>query len=164
MYVKIFSQILDSSIADDPKLRHFFMDLLLLSDQDGNVIMTPNSIKNRLRCKLEDVEWGIQELQKPDPGNRDKTDPLKGRRIVPLEGHGYGWKIINYHIYRDYKTAKEMREASAERVRRWREKNKKDPRVGETPREIAYVKALNNGDQNEADRIAAMRSGEPHES
>jgi hypothetical protein len=156
LYVKIFSQILDSSLADDPKLRHFFMDILLLSDHDGNVIMTPNSIKNRLRCKLEDVEWGLQELQKPDPMSLNKDN--QGRRLIPLDGHGYGWKILNYHIYRDYKSAREMREASAERVRRWREKNKKEPKVGKTPREIAFVKALNNGDQAEADRIAEMRS------
>lgn len=160
MYVKIFSQILDSSLADDPKLRHFFMDLLLLSDPDGNVIMTPVAIANRTRSELSHVQWALEELQKPD--RHSLTPDCDGRRIVPLEGHGYGWKIVNYHIYRDYKTAKEMRKASAERVKRWRENNKKKGKngaseyVGETPRERAYVEAEGNGDHAECDRIAAM--------
>jgi hypothetical protein len=122
MYVKIFSQILDSSLADDRKLRHFFMDLLLLSDPDGNVIMTPNAIATRIRAGVEEAEWGLTQLQKPDSGSLSKEN--EGRRLVPLEGHGYGWRIVNYHTYRDYKTAKEMREASAARVKKWREKKK----------------------------------------
>lgn len=154
MYVKIFSQILDSSLADDRRLRHFFMDLLLLSDPDGNVIMTPNAIATRIRADVKEVEWGLVELQKPDPGSLSKEHD--GRRLVPLDGHGYGWRIVNYHIYRDYKTAKEMREASAARVRKWREKNAKKVKRGVPgTREKAYEKAYGDGDREECDRLSA---------
>lgn len=126
MYVKLYNQILDSSLADNRKLRHFFTDLLLCSDPDGNVIMTKEAIRNRIRATLEEVEWGIEELMKPDAVSL--TPDHDGRRIIPLEGHGYGWKIINYSIYRDYKSAQQMREASAERVRKWRENQAKKPK------------------------------------
>jgi hypothetical protein len=138
MYVKLFNQILDSSIAKNPKLRHFFIDLLLCSDPDGNVIMTKDAIAQRIRCSIEEVEWGIKELEKPEDGSLSLTEG--GRRIIPLEGHGYGWKVVNYTLYRDYKTAKQMRDATAERVRRCREKKKTSnwrPPMAKKPGEIA---------------------------
>ena len=155
MYVKIFSQILDSSLADNPKLRHFFMDLLLLSDPDGNLIMTPRAISNRIRMTFSEVEWGLGELQKPD--KKSLSLAHEGRRLIPLEGHGYGWHIVNYQLYRDYKTAKEMREATAERVRRWRENRAKKYPVGGTPLpgEAEYVEAVKAGDQVKADKIVS---------
>lgn len=142
MYVKIYSHILDSSLADNRRLRHFFMDLLLLSDPDGNIIMTPGAIQSRIRSTLDEVQWGLEELQKPDKHSRNLESD--GRRIVPLEGHGYGWRIVNYKAYRDYKSAKELREASAERVRRWREKHLK--RGKELPGERAFLKRQKKGE------------------
>ena len=153
MYVKIFSQILDSSLADNPRLRHFFMDLLLLSDCDGNVIMTPTAIANRTRTKIEEVKWGLDELQKPDRMSLNKDHD--GRRIVPLDGHGYGWQILNYKLYRDYKTADEMRQASAERVKRWREKRSKLKQGKPLAGEPEAVQAMGDGDDARADEIAA---------
>lgn len=120
MYVKLFNRILESSIAHNRKLRHFFTDLLLLSDPDGNVIMTKASIGLRIRATMEEVEWGLSELMKPDPESLHSE--FGGRRIVPLEGHGYGWKIVNYAIYRDLKSSKQLREETAERVRKHRAK------------------------------------------
>lgn len=124
MYVKIYNKILESSIADNRKLRHFFMDLLLCSDADGNVIMTKTAIAARIRADLEEVEWGIEELMKGDGESFHKDQD--GRRIVPLDGCGYGWKIVNFERYRDFKTSREMREATAERVKKFREKHKRN--------------------------------------
>ena len=122
MYVKLFNRILDSSLADNRKLRHFFVDLLLCSDADGNVIMTKDAIARRIRAEISEVEWGLDELLKPEA---DSLNPdHEGRRILPLDGHGYGWKILNFEFYRDMKNAQQLREASAERVRRHRAKKK----------------------------------------
>lgn len=122
MYVKLYNRILDSSIADNRKLRHFFTDLLLLADPDGNVVMTKTAIATRIRSTVEEVEWGLSELMKPD--QESLTPEHGGRRVIPLDGHGYGWTIVNYESYRDLKTAKELREKTAERVRKHREKKK----------------------------------------
>lgn len=119
MFVKLHNQILDSSIADNRKLRHFFIDLLLCSDQEGVVLMTKNAIASRIRAPVEEVEWGLGELQKPDPESR--TPDNEGKRIAPLEGHGHGWKILNYQMYRGLKSAEQLRTATRERVKRWRE-------------------------------------------
>lgn len=125
MYVKLFNRILESSIARDRKLRHFFIDLLLLSDPDGNVIMTKAAIGLRIGATIDEVEWGLRELMKPDPESLHPEH--EGRRVMPLEGHGYGWKIVNYAAYRDLKTSKQLREETAERVRRHRAKKNGKP-------------------------------------
>lgn len=120
MFVKLFSQILDSSIADNRKLRHFFTDLLLCADADGCVMMTDAAISRRTGAPMDEVEWGLAELSKPDP--RSKTPDHEGRRIERVEGHGYGWKILNYEMYRSLRDAEQMRAAGRERSRRHREK------------------------------------------
>jgi len=167
MYVKIHNQILDGSLANDRKLRHLFMDLLLCSDPDGNVMMTREAISLRIRAPLEEVDWGIVELQKPDAGSLSPT--YEGRRIVRLDGHGYGWKIVNYEYYRDLKSERQRRDDTAERVRRFRERQalkeagkavpdgltpKKRGRVrksagGSLPGEQAYVQAQRGGASEE---------------
>lgn len=120
MFVKLFSQILDSSIADNRKLRHFFTDLLLCADADGCVMMTDAAISRRTGASMEEVEWGLAELSKPDP--RSKTPDFEGRRIAKVEGHGYGWKILNYEHYRSLRDAEQMRAAGRERQRKFRER------------------------------------------
>ena len=122
MFVKLFTQILDSSIADDRRLRHFFTDILLCADMKGFVMMTESAISRRIGAPLDEVEWGLAELEKPDP--RSKTPDCDGRRIERLEGSGYGWKIINFETYRALKSAEDMREKTRERVRRFRSKSK----------------------------------------
>ena len=166
MYVKVFNKILDSSIADNRRLRHFFIDLLLCADADGNVLMTKTAIAFRIRCDISEVEWGLAELMKPEPGSG--TQEYEGRRIIPLEGHGYGWKIVNYSVYRDYKNSRDLREATAERVRRYRSKvrsgeivevkskpvklKKKTVSSGTPlPGEMAYVRQVESGTDKDPD-------------
>ena len=119
MYVKLFNQILDSSIADDRRLRHFFTDLLLCSDAKGYVMMTEAAIARRIGATIDEVKWGIAELEKPD--ERSKTPENDGRRIERLDGVGYGWRILNYEQYRAMKDGDQMREATKLRVQRYRE-------------------------------------------
>lgn len=120
MFVKLFTQILDSSIADDRRLRHFFTDLLLCADPQGFVMMTETAIARRIGSTLDEVLWGLAELEKPDP--RSKTTDLEGRRIERVEGSGYGWRIINFETYKALKSAEDMRERTRERVRKHRER------------------------------------------
>ena len=123
MFIKLFTQILDSSIADNRRLRHFFTDLMLCADAKGYVVMTKSAIARRIGCSFDEVDWGIQELMKPDP--LSKTAEGNGARIEELEGQGYGWRVINYEAYRAMRDADQLREATKARVRRHRE-NKKD--------------------------------------
>ena len=119
MFAKIFAQIFDSSIADDPELRHFFMDLLVLCDPNGVVDMTPSAIAARTRLKLDDVKVWLSKLESPDPESR--TPDHDGRRIAKLDEHRtWGWLIVNYQRFRMTASEDQRREKTRERVHRFR--------------------------------------------
>ncbi len=167
MYVKIYNRILDSSLAENRPLRHFFMDLLLCADLDGTVIMTKKKLGDRIGATPEEVEWGLAELQKEDDGSLSPDH--SGRRIIPLEGHGYGWKIVNFEEYRDMKSAAEMRKKTSERVKRYRErkaaeksqKESANPHDGLTQLDKVQIKAEQNGDKATVQRCEEIRAELP---
>lgn len=110
MYAKIFSQIYDSSLADDYRIRHIFMDLLVLADRDGVVDMTPEAIARRINVPMEALTSALSALSAPD--KRSRSPDEDGRRIVLLDGHrNWGWRIVNFPVYHA------MRDESARRER-----------------------------------------------
>ena len=99
MFVKVFSQIFDSSIAENYELRHFFEDMLKLADIDGVVDMTPEAISRRINLPIEKVIPFLAALAEPDLKSRSPEHD--GRRIVPLDSHrDWGWIVVNYQHYR----------------------------------------------------------------
>ena len=124
MYAKVFTQILDSSLAEDYEIRHVFEDLLKLADMNGVVDMTPESISRRLNCPLEIVLRGISTLEKPD--TKSRTPDHEGRRIVKLDEHrAWGWFIVNYEYYRSLASEEQRREKTKLRTQKWRNKQPK---------------------------------------
>jgi hypothetical protein len=144
MFIKLFTQILDSSIADNRPLRHFFTDLLLCADSRGYVIMTASAIARRIGCTVQEAEWGLEELAKPDP--LSKTPDHDGARIERLDGTGYGWRILNYETYRALRDGDQMREATKERVRRYREKLKSVTDVTLVTPDVTHGSAITEGE------------------
>lgn len=123
MYAKVFTQILDSSLAENYQIRHVFEDLLKLADIDGVVDMTAESIARRLNMPVEIVLHGIQKLQEPDPESR--TADHGGRRIILIDEHrSWGWLIVNYANYRKIASDEQRREKTRIRVARFKLKKK----------------------------------------
>jgi len=121
VYAKIFSQIFDSSLADDYELRHFFMDLLVLADSDGVVDMTETSIAARTRIPLEKVKSHLVTLCNADVRSRTPDDD--GKRIKLIDDHrDWGWIIINYDKFRDIASDMQRREKTRLRVKKHRDK------------------------------------------
>lgn len=152
MFVKIFEQILDSSIAEKYELRHFFEDMLKLSDVTGAVDMTAEAIARRINLPLEKVVPMLAELGRPDPKSR--TQKHEGRRVVPLDSHrDWGWLIVNYEHYRSIRDQSDRRAYNRDAKRKERRKNggkgvARDYGAGEH----RYVKALEANGQEFADR------------
>lgn len=122
MYAKIFQQIYDSSIAEDPKVRFTFMDLIVLADSDGVVDMTHEAISRRTNVPIEWVRSSIEALEKPDPKSRTPNEA--GARIVRMDDHrDWGWIIVNFDRFRKVATDEQRREKTKLRVQRHREKN-----------------------------------------
>jgi len=155
MFVKVFEQILDSSIANNYELRHFFEDLLKLADKTGAVDMTPEAIGRRINLPLEKVLVFLKELGEPDLSSRSPKE--EGRRIMPLAAdRSWGWFIINYEHYRDIRDQEARRSYNREAQKKWREANgkktKKVRRVSTLeplPGELMHGVAANNGASDE---------------
>lgn len=131
MFAKVFTQILDSSLAEDYQARHVFEDLLKLCDINGVVDMTHEAIARRTNVPLEIVKRGIAELEKAD--SRSRNPEFDGRRIMRLDEHrDWGWMICNYKHYRDIASEEQRREKTLVRVTRHREKVKSG-NAGVTP-------------------------------
>jgi hypothetical protein len=124
VYAKVFTQILDSSLAEDYQTRHVFEDLLKLCDINGVVDMTPEAIARRTNVPLEIIKRGIADLEKPDP--RSRNPEHDGRRIILLDEHrDWGWMICNYDHYRSIASEEQRREKTRLRVQRHAERVKK---------------------------------------
>lgn len=124
MFAKIFTQILDSSLAEDYQTRHVFEDMLKLCDINGVVDMTAEAISRRANVPLELIQRGIAELERPDP--RSRNPEHDGKRIVRLDEHrDWGWLIVNYAHYRQIASEEQRREKTLLRVQRHRDKGKR---------------------------------------
>jgi len=111
MFAKVFSQIFDSSIAEDYKVRHIFMDLLVMADSDGVVDKTPEAIARIANVPLGEVVSAIEVLSEPDSNSR--TPDYDGRRIIPTDNHrSWGWRIVNFQKYRDIRDEEARRIAN----------------------------------------------------
>jgi hypothetical protein len=123
MFAKIFSQIFDSSIVENPELRFTLMDLLVLADMDGVVDMTHEAIARRTNRPIDVIRKTISELEGPDP--RSRTPDHDGRRLQRLDDHrDWGWIIVNYAKFRETASESERREKTRIRVARFKEKLK----------------------------------------
>jgi hypothetical protein len=148
MYVKIFAQIFDSSIAEDYLVRLVFEDFLILADRDGQVDMTVAAIARRTNVPIEIVNTAIEKLSAPDPDSR--TPDAEGRRIVLLDQHrSWGWQIVNYAHYRDIRDDEARKEYFRERQRQHRAKSKmsltvKDSEILSSDVTQAEAEALSN--------------------
>ena len=109
MFAKVFSQIFDSTIAEDYKVRHIFMDLLVMSDSDGVVDKTPEAISRIANVPLEYVKAGLQALSQPDPKSRTKDHDGRRIQLIDVE-RDWGWRIVNFQKYR------EIRDEEARRI------------------------------------------------
>lgn len=132
MYAKIFAQIFDSSIVENPELRFTFIDLLTLCDENGVVDMTHEAIARRTNRPIDIIRRTIQELESPDPRSRTPDD--EGRRIRRLDEHrDWGWMIVNYARFRATTNETQRREKTRERVKRYRQKRLQKPKLNVTP-------------------------------
>lgn len=111
------------------------MSMIVLADKDGVVDSAPKALYRRLGFKeydskitYKDFEQALDYLQMED---EDSASPaLNGKRIVPLSKldqfeSNRGFFIVNYETYRNRGKRTERSIQSTERVKRWRERQKK---------------------------------------
>lgn len=119
MFAKVFSQIYDSSIVENPETRFTFMDFLILADCNGVVDMTHEAIARRTNRPIEVIRETIAELESPD--HRSRTPDFDGSRIKRLDDHrDWGWFIVNFDRFRKIASEEQRREKTKMRMRKLR--------------------------------------------
>lgn len=110
LYARVFTQILDSSIAEDFRTRHIFEDFLKVctTGEDGGIVdMTREALSRRFNVPLDELSDAIGKLENPDPKSRDQT--MEGRRLTRLDDHrDWGWQIVNWKEYDKLRTRAEV--------------------------------------------------------
>ena len=143
MYVKLFEQILDSSIAENYKTRLVFEDMLLLADRHGIVDITHEALARRTNIPLDIVKTAITELEQPDA--RSRRADHEGRRIIRLDEHrDWGWHIVNFEYYKNIRNDEERTAYMRDYIKSYRAKGKDKSRP------------VNNGKQ----RLARLANAE----
>ena len=121
-FVKIHGELLDSSVWSLPHAtRIVWVTMLAMADQNGIVAASVDGLARRAVVTLKECETALKVFLGPDKHSRDGTT---GERIEKVPG---GWLVLNHAEYRDRRTT--MQIATAERVRRHRERHPPKARI-----------------------------------
>lgn len=120
-FVKLFNSILDSSVwLESAETRVTWITLLVSSDRDGMArFATVANLARRAGIEADAAEKAIKILESPD--RFAPHQEFDGRRI---ERRPEGWFILNHSKYRKLLSKDDEREATRERVQRFRAKEK----------------------------------------
>ncbi len=150
-WAPLWNGIVDSSIWDEQDyVIKVFLTMMAIKDADHIVRCSAYQLGRKARKSESEVLDALKILSSPDTKRLEKQE-FQGRRIKAVEE---GWLVLNGEKYRAL-VQLEMRRARNRRAqKRYRELHGK----GGTDRERAFVRAEQNGDQAEADRIASLAS------
>lgn len=119
-YCKLFSDIVESSIWDEPaQTCKVWVTLLALSDADGFVRGSVGWLAGKARVTHDECYHAVNLFQQPD--HKSRTPDHDGRRIECLED---GFLILNYLVFRDRLSDSAKAISTRERVRKHRERYK----------------------------------------
>ena len=120
MFGKIFESIYDGTLVADWRALVTFQQLIVLSDSNGIVDMTPHAIAARTGIPIEHIEAGLKILENPDPYSR--TPDNEGRRIDLIDDHRpWGWTIVNHTMYKELISREDKKNKDRERIAKKRE-------------------------------------------
>ena len=118
-FTKLFSTIVDSTIwREDLHVKVVWVTMLAKADKNGMVAMSLPGLADAARVTLEQCKDALSRFMCPDEYSRTKD--FEGRRVMETDG---GWILLNYLKYRKAQDEDETRIATAERVRRFRERH-----------------------------------------
>ena len=118
-YTKLFSSIITSTIwMEDDTTRILWITLLVMADQHGEVYSSIPGLARVAGMSVGEAVAALEKLLGPDEYSR--TPDYEGRRIAPIEG---GWELLNHAKYRLLASRDDSKTATANRVRRHRERN-----------------------------------------
>lgn len=144
MFGKLFRSMYDGTLAEDWRALVTLQQFVVLADVEGVVEMTQEAIIRRTGIPAEVIAPGIEALMLPD--DRSRTEGEEGRRIVPLDGRGWGWRVVNYAKYRATRDAEDRRRQTREATARWRSVSQGEPSVSRGEPRRAHAEGEGDGE------------------
>jgi hypothetical protein len=168
-WTPLWSQVVESTLWEEPlPVRVLFLTMLAIKEPDHVVRMRFGRLCKKANIEPDVCAEALRVLMEPDGKSLDEQ-PFEGRRGQEVEG---GWLILNGEHYqrevqrlllRAKKTAWQREQRQKDRdaeIAKAEARSKKALKSG-TPLagETAAVKAMERGDEAEADRLAAQGPG-----
>jgi len=151
MYGKLFESMFDGTLSESWEALIVFQQMIILSDANGVVDVTPSALHRRTGIPLDVIEKGIEVLESPDDASRTPSE--EGRRIVRVSSDRvWGWRIVNHSYYRGLSSRAEKLTRDRERQRRKRSEKSPDDRI-ESP-SVACVATVANVAHTDAEAEA----------
>lgn len=121
MYGKVFRSIFSGSLHGHWEAIITMQQFIVLADARGEVDMTLDAIAATTSIPRDLLERGIAVLEQPDVYTR--TPGSEGRRLERLSpSRPWGWRLVNYALYRTISSEESRRELARERQRAHRER------------------------------------------
>jgi hypothetical protein len=98
-YTPVFKSVFQGSLCGKWPDCGVWLAMLALQDSRGEIDAHPSYIATVTGCPLEDVQACIERFCAPDESSRSPDED--GRRLIPLEGRGFGWRVVNHRKYRE---------------------------------------------------------------
>lgn len=99
-YTPVFESVFSGSLCGQYPDTAAWLFLLAMADKNGEIDKTPHYIATVTGMPLETLTGCIERFLQPDPRSRTKTN--EGRRLELLASdRDWGWRIINFHLYRE---------------------------------------------------------------
>jgi hypothetical protein len=165
-YGKIFSKLYRGSMVGAGIEVYALMPYIIseaMPDKvhGGYIEMNPVLIAATFGTTADVIERAIEYLCRPDPKTTTPGD--EGRRIVKIGPFAY--RVVNYAYYKSIQNEEDRREQNRlaqEKFRQKREarKAKRGGSGGPSLNERLAEKAIEDGDEKEADRLERMKSAE----
>jgi hypothetical protein len=128
-YTPVFKSVFQGSLCGKWPDCGIWLAMLALQDSRGEIDAHPSYIATVTGCPIDDVVACIERFCEPDPSSR--TPDEDGRRLVPIEGRGFGWKVVNHRKYREKArkaTFDAARTEDGRNAERMAERTRADPR------------------------------------
>ena len=135
-YIKLFSEILTSTIWQEPdSTRIVWLTMLAMADKNGEVKASIPGLASFAKVPIEAAETALEAFKSPDRYTRTKEH--EGRRIEDIDG---GWNLLNHGKYRARMNAEDRREKDRERKQKARDQAETSALVRTCPQSSAVVR------------------------
>lgn len=163
-YTPIFDSVFRGSLCGKYPDLPVWLVLLAMMERGGIVDAHPAHIARMSGIPQQDIEEAIGRFCEPDPESR--TPDFDGRRLQPLEGRGFGWRVLNHDKYRekarkrDYDEHRTVSGADASRKAASRQSARVEPHCTEEPRgpprcpDVSRDVPLSDSDANTSSSIS----------